>query len=290
MPAALAHLGLWGWVEPPVLLVNLAVAIAYRSAIAGPLTRFFPDAAPVPRRQEWAFYTALAILYLSFGGPLDVLGDRYLYSAHMTQHLLETMAAAPLLLMGLPAWLARPLIRWRLTRVLLDTLSHSILGGLLYSAAMGLTIIPPFYTWIEVSPLAHFGYHALLLITAVGFWWAILSPLPERPPVHPGLQMLLVTAISLPMIAEYAPVLLDTSPYYAYYAHTPRLFGLTQVADQQLGAAIMLAGMHIPTGIAFYAAFRRWAAQERLGSVDALPDILDGARREVAAPSARRRS
>jgi putative membrane protein len=287
MPPALARLSLWGWIEPTVLLVNGALAVLYWAVTAGPGLRYFADATPTTRTQRTYFFLALGILYLSFGGPLDVLADGYLFSAHMTQHLLETMAAAPLMLMGTPAWLARPLIRWRVTRVLLDTLSHSILGGLLYSAAMGLVVMPPFYTWIEISPLAHFGYHALLLMTALGFWWAILSPLPERPPVHPGLQMLLVTAISLPMIAVYAPILLDTSPYYAYYAHTPRLFGLSQVGDQQLGAAIMLAGMHIPTGMAFYAAFRRWATQERLGSVDPIPDILNGSRVETGPRRAR---
>jgi putative membrane protein len=272
------HLPFWTWVEPDVFFVSLVLAGLYLVTVRGPWQRYFRDGEPATRRQVQAFLTALGVLYLSFGGPLDVLADRYLFSAHMMQHLLETMVAAPLLILGTPAWLARPLVRQRLTRALLDVFSHSIFGGFLYSAAMGLVVLPPFYTWMLVNPWGHFGYHALLLITSLGFWWAILSPLPERPPVHPGMQMLLLTAISLPMILEYAPVLLDTSPYYSYYAHTPRLFGLTQVGDQQLGAAIMLAGMHIPTAWAFYAAFRKWAMRERVGAIDPLPDIVDGKR------------
>jgi putative membrane protein len=278
MPPALQHLSVVGWVEPGALGVNGVLAVLYWGVTSGPLTRIFPDWTPVPARQRAAFFAGLAVLYVGFGGPLDVLGDGYLYSAHMAQHLLEAFVAASLLLLGTPPWLVRPVIRCTPTRLVFDRLTRPLIALSIFTAVMALVVMPPVYTVLEQNGTVHFLYHAGVLLAALAYWWAILSPLPERPPAHPGLAMLYCTVVSLPMIGLFVPVLLDTRPYYSYYAATPRLFGLTQVGDQQLGAGLMLAGMHVPTGMAFVRSFRRWVREEGAGRVDPLPDIVDGRR------------
>ncbi len=276
MPGALHHLGVMGWVEPAPLLVNIAPALLYLAVTNGRFARRLPGRRAGSARQKVAFLAALACIYLSFGGPLDVLADGYLYSAHMVQHLLESFVAAPLLLVGTPAWLLRPLLRWHPTRVLLTAGTRPLVAQAAFTVVMALVIMPPVYAWIETDAIVHFAYHALLLVTALGYWWAIVSPVPEQPAAHPGLAMLYCTIISLPMIGLFAPILLDTRPYYPFYDHVPRVFGLTQVADQQLGAAIMLVGMHLPTGIAFRTSFRRWTQTDKVGEIDPVPNIGDG--------------
>ena len=47
------------------------------------------------------------VLLLALATPLDVSADHYLFTAHMVQHLLLTLVAAPLLLIGTPGWLLR---------------------------------------------------------------------------------------------------------------------------------------------------------------------------------------
>ena len=64
-----------------------------------------------PRRQVASFAAALGVLFLALNGPLHNLSDGYLFSAHMVQHLILTLAFPPLLLYGTPAWVARPLLR-----------------------------------------------------------------------------------------------------------------------------------------------------------------------------------
>ncbi|MDA8199657.1 MAG: hypothetical protein M0Z54_09555 [Thermaerobacter sp.] len=41
-----------------------------------------------------------------------------------------------------------------------------------------------------------------------------MSPLPKLPRQHPGMQMLYITLSGLPMLGLFAPLALDTSPYY----------------------------------------------------------------------------
>src|SRR6476620_1435984 len=66
---------------------------------------------PVLRRsQQVAFFSGLLVIFLSLNGPLHDLSDTYLFSAHMVQHLLLSLAVPPLLLAGTPGWMLRPVL------------------------------------------------------------------------------------------------------------------------------------------------------------------------------------
>src|SRR3990172_9984640 len=69
------------------------------------------DAGRVKRSQMAAFTLGVLVMYLATGSPLHELSEEYLASAHMLQHLLLTMVAAPLLLVGTPAWVWQALLR-----------------------------------------------------------------------------------------------------------------------------------------------------------------------------------
>src|SRR3989442_235431 len=57
------------------------------------------------------FTCGVGVLLRASDWPLHDLAERYLYSAHMVQHMLMTFVAAPLLLLGTPEWLARGILR-----------------------------------------------------------------------------------------------------------------------------------------------------------------------------------
>ena len=64
-----------------------------------------------PRRRVAAFAGSLCVLLGALNGPLHELSDRYLFSAHMGQHLVLTLLFPPLFLYGLPAGVVRRVIR-----------------------------------------------------------------------------------------------------------------------------------------------------------------------------------
>lgn len=54
------------------------------------------------RSQVWFFLTGLAALGMALRSSLNALAMGYLLSAHMVQHVLFTVVAPPLLLLGTP--------------------------------------------------------------------------------------------------------------------------------------------------------------------------------------------
>src|SRR5437763_17155837 len=103
-----ASLSFWTWQwDPTVLLGTLALAGGYAWLIRG---RGRVSAWPPLARVYFA--GGLLALFLALESPIDVGGDKYLFSFHMLQHLLLAMVVPPLLLLGLPEeWRAFDRIR-----------------------------------------------------------------------------------------------------------------------------------------------------------------------------------
>ena len=263
MPESLLHLSLVQWLGPDVLLTLVPLAAAYLWAVSPAGRRRFPGSRPVPRWQVWTFLGALLTIYLGFGGPLDVLADGYLYTAHMLQHTLETMLAAPLLIVSLPSWLLDPVLDRPFLGGVLRFFTRPVTGAGLFAAVFSLSLWPPVYSLYERQAGLHFLMHGLMLISAIAMWWPVWSPTDRLPRLRPLVRCLYIFLDTLPMIAPLAMVMLQSHPIYAYYDHTPRLLGLMQLDDQQLGAALMFTLMHTAYIAAFLVAFFQWSRSER---------------------------
>jgi putative membrane protein len=283
VPAELLRLPWLDWLEPNILLPIAAMAFAYYLVADGPLRASGGDD-PADRGRGWMAYAAFAVLYLSFGGPLDVLADASSFAAHMLQHTLGTMVAAPLLVAGVPVRLWRRVVRAPVLGPLMRQLVRPVPAILVFNALLGVSILPAVYDLVEQNDLVHLAEHALLVATAVLMWWPVLSRVPELPRLHPGLRMLYLFADGMPMIFTMTFPTLSSQPMYPYYAHAPELFGMSQVVEQQLGGALMITLMHIAYGIAFIVAFfdfKNAADQSRIDPVlvAVRPDGTAGARR-----------
>src|SRR6185437_11048446 len=115
-----AHIGpgldsttpLWlAWDLEPSLILGFAALLGLYFYAAGPLRRRYGWADHLDSRQTVAFVAGVAVLILALMSPLDILGDAYLFSAHMVQHMLIGVVAPPLLLLGTPGWMIEPLLR-----------------------------------------------------------------------------------------------------------------------------------------------------------------------------------
>src|SRR5213595_2753050 len=96
--------------EPSILIGTVLITGLYLYAIGPFRKHHFPDE-PIMTDQTIAFLAGMLIMFLALASPLDELGDSYLFSAHMVQHLCITIVGPPLLLIGIPGWLVDPLLR-----------------------------------------------------------------------------------------------------------------------------------------------------------------------------------
>src|ERR1700694_567525 len=99
----------WNW-EPSIVIGTALLVGLYLYGI-GPLRRKYHLADEVKRGQVVTFLLGVFIVFLALVSPLDELGDSYLFSAHMVQHLFITLVGPPLLLLGTPEWFIRPIVR-----------------------------------------------------------------------------------------------------------------------------------------------------------------------------------
>jgi putative membrane protein len=172
--------------EPSVLLGVTLVTAAYLLAVTRWRDRF-PGSAPVPAGRIAAFLLAMATILLALTTPIADLSDNYLFSMHMVEHLLLTMVMPPLLLLGLPGWLIRPLFvrvpaLMRVGRVLTNPL---VAFGLFNGIFLGYHA-PRFYDISLASRQAHAAIHLLFMLAAILTWWPRKMPL-KRPKATSGL-------------------------------------------------------------------------------------------------------
>jgi len=245
-----------GTVHPEVVLGIAALGAAWLGA-------HIARGEPMPRGRAVAFASGLATFVFALSGPLHDAAERYLFSAHMVQHLLLTLVGVPLLLVGTPVWMGdRVLGRGRRARVAW-MLTRPVAALALYTVALAVWHLPAPYGAALATPLWHVVEHATLVVTAALAWWPVLGPSTVAPPIPYGAQILHLFVFGIPMTVVAALVTGAERPLYEFYVHAPRITSLDALDDQRLGGLIMWVPAGLIPLLAFTAVFFRWAASER---------------------------
>jgi putative membrane protein len=232
--------------------------------LAGPLRSRLAPGAPFPRGQAMRFYLALVVFYLAVGSPLDQIGERFLFSAHMFQHQLLVYPAAILFLLGLPHWMIDPLFRGSFVVASLRLLTHPLSCALLYSLIVGVWHAPSLYDFA----LRHKGVHVVEHVTFFGaallYWWPLLSPSRVLPRRSHGVQMLYLLGVVISMTPVFAYITFSQDVLYPTYEFAPRIIADFTASEDQLlaGTMMKLIGLMVSLG-AFTVAFFRWYQQQK---------------------------
>lgn len=237
------------WRGEPGLLLALALVGAVYLRGFTILRRARPDR--LPRRRALAFGAGLVALAAALATPVDALAE-LLLTAHMVQHMLLTMVAPPLLLLGAPA---APLLRGLPRVVRKDALGPFLaspglqrLGSaairplpawLAFVTATWLWHLPAAYELALRDPFWHEVEHAAFLGTALLFWTPVLEPWPlrrhwPRVAMLPYLLLADLQNTALSALITFSPGIL-----YPTYAAAPRVLGIPADVDQAAAGAFM---------------------------------------------------
>lgn len=259
--------------EPSVMLGCAALAGAYVWALKGKVDR-----------HAVLFMSGVLVLLLSLASPIDVLGDHYLFSMHMVQHLLMILLVPPLLLAGIPEDLASKALAWKPLNRTEAVLSMPLLAWLIGEGMTWIWHAPPLYEAALESDAVHVFQHFTFLVASTIFWWPILAPLKDhRIPALAGVVYLVAAALSSSLLgilltfapAGIYPAYLHPKDDYGLLSTIRRQWGLTPEVDQRAGGMIMW----VPGGLAYLigmmATLARWYSEpeadedyEELGDVD----------------------
>ena len=218
--------------------------------------------AVVTRFQVTCWTLGVLAMWVASDYPVHDVAERYNFSVHMVQHLIFTMVVPPLLLLGLPAWLLRLVLRPRWLFATVRTLSRFIPALVIFNVVLVFTHWPLIVNEALTSGLVHFLIHALLLVSSLIVWMPLVSPLPEIPRLAPVLQMLYLFAWSVVPTVPASFLTFGASPLYKFYEGVPHLFGLSTLADQQAAGLIMKIGAGLLLWAIIAVVFFRWASEE----------------------------
>ena len=260
---------LWSaWnVEPGVLLALGSGSVFYAMGVRRLWRRAGPGRG-VTRRQTGWFAAGIVALLAALVSPLDRVSIA-LFSAHMTQHLLLVLVAAPLLVLGspllaglwaLPAGGRRRLARWwhraGLLRAICRALSHPLVVWTAHTAALWLWHVPSLYESALHYPGMHALEHASFIGTALPFWWLLLRA-DRRRRLPFGADILYLFAAMMQGGALGALITLAGTPWYPEHAPWTPAWGLTPLEDQELAGLIMWVPASLAYLLAVAAAFVR---------------------------------
>jgi len=191
-----------------------------------------------------------ATLAVAFLPPVERLSGE-LASAHMVQHVLLLMVAAPLLALGTPSGMVPRLPAagvW---------LAHAGTVWFWHAAA-------PYDAALQSTPL-HMAEHATFLVTAVLFWQVVTGG--SKGDLSRGYGVLLVFAMAMQTVFLSVLLTFARAPWYSSYAGTTRGWHLDPLTDQQLAGLIMWipAGLvYVGAGVALALSWLREADQEAI--------------------------
>lgn len=246
------------WNVEPFLLLGLTLAAGGYALGVNRLWRRAGVGQGVRRWQAAAFGGSLLALVVALVSPLEAMAGA-LFSAHMVQHLILVLCAAPLLVLGTPlyVWLwafppssRKAFGRWwqragRL-RVTGHVLSHPLAAWFLYAAVMWGWHAPPFFEAALHSELIHKIEHFSFLGAAMLYCWVLINPMGRRRLTRGASILYLFTTSAhgslLGVLITFAP-----SPWYKHYVDATEAWFLTPLQDQQLAGLIMW----IPVGMVY---------------------------------------
>jgi putative membrane protein len=250
------------WSLHPSVLVGTALfAGLYLYGITAWRRRHAPEERVSPWR-VLSFSLGTLILLFSLNGPVHDLSDYYLFSAHMLQHLLLTLVVPPLWLAGTPSWLLRPLFSRPRVRSVATFLTRPLVAGAVYSIVIAAWHVIQLYDLMMRDHQIHILTHLMFIAVALLMWWPVMSPSAEVPRTSPGMAMLYLFLVGIPMQVVAAMISLSGSVLYRWYAEAPRTWGLSALDDQKIGGLMMWVpgGLYLAGAIAII--FFSWAGKE----------------------------
>jgi putative membrane protein len=233
----------WRFVANPevyVLVAFLIGAYVYMVRVIGPHA-VAPGQQVVTRRNIGCFVGAMLLLFAASTWPIHQIGEDYLYSVHMLQHMMLSYFMPPLVLLATPEWLLRVLVGngrvWRAVRFL----TRPVVAAVIFNGVVMVTHIPPVVNASVQSAPLHYGLHLMLVLTAVLMWMPVVGPFPElrlsdaAKPIYLFLQSVVPTVPAAWLTFAEGVV-------YKHYNQPVRVWNMTVTDDQQVAGAMMKIG------------------------------------------------
>jgi len=242
------------WPVDPTVYAGLLVLFFGHALLA----RDAPDAS---RRHTVYFLAGLFVLWVALETPLDTIGDDYLDSVHMLQHVLLAFVAPPLMLPGLSPQMAGRLARIPGVRAMTEPVAAQVIAGVIMVGWH----IPALYEATLYNEWIHVLEHVMFVASGLVLYWPMLAATSahSRWRMSQGATLVYMLLATLPQDGVALVLIFSRVPFYDYYTHVPRLIaGYTALIDQTIAGAVLMIFGKLTLGVAAGVVFFRWFSAE----------------------------
>lgn len=247
--------------HPDVWLVMAGLGVGYWWAISR--LRVQLAAPPVSRRMIVWWYSGLVLMWAAAEWPVHDLAEHFSYGIHMTEHLVFTLACAPMLLLGMPGWLLRWLVvdrpwyqpvRWLCRPVPALALNAVVLIGSHWPAVVNRTTHDEWF---------HFAMHCVIFGAALALFLPVINRIPEMP------RLSKPTAILYLFLQGFAPIgptlwlIFAGTPLYKAYLPGLAYLGWSPTGDQEVAGSLMGAVTPVVLWVIMGYLFFSWYGEEQ---------------------------
>ncbi|RFA37604.1 cytochrome c oxidase assembly factor CtaG [Virgibacillus dokdonensis] len=280
--------------SPYFLLYILALGLLY-FLVTGPFRHKFGGDEKPTLSQQVMFYTALMILYVVKGGPIDLL-SHIMLTAHMIQMALYYLIFPILVIKSIPVWIWKKIINMPVIKPIIRLLTKPIISLLLFNGLFSLYHIPAIFDFAKSSQIAHTSISSIILVAAFIVWWPLLTPIKEMDKMKPLLKIFYIFANGVLITPACVLIIFADEPLFSAYSQSgawlqalalcvpgdvldglavqisgPEMFSpMSTLEDQQLGGIIMKIMQEITYGFILARIFFKWFTDESL-KVDPMP-------------------
>jgi cytochrome c oxidase assembly factor CtaG len=245
-PALEAAVG--SWPDCPWLVAGLAVSLAIYLRGWHRLRR--RDALRWSNARLLAYCAGLLTIFVALASPIEPF-TALLFSVHMVQHVLLTMAAPPLLwlawpllpmLSGMPAVVRDALLLLvgnRAMRQVFQFFTRPWIALSCFVSATWFWHVPALYELAQRDPVWHYLEHACFFGTAMLFWYAIVLPFPSRGRTASWWPVPMLLAADVQNTVLSAVFAFADRVLYPSYAEVPRIANWSALSDQAAAGVLM---------------------------------------------------
>ncbi len=242
-----------------VLIAALVAAWIYTVRVIGPRA-VAPGQPIVTRRQVCYFVATILMLWVASDWPMHDIGETYLYSAHMLQHMMLSYFLPPLAILATPEWFLRILIGKGRAYSAVKFLAKPVVAAVLFNLAVMVTHIPGMVNVSGDNAALHYGLHVLLVTTSLLMWMPVIGPFKELHMGYPAKMVYLFAQSVIPTVPAGWLTFGDHAVYKRYDIPV-RVWGIDVVNDQQIAGAVMkVGGTMFMWTIIVYMFFKRFSA------------------------------
>jgi cytochrome c oxidase assembly factor CtaG len=222
-------------------------------------------------RQAVLFCAGVLVMLLTLVGPLDFLGDDYLFSAHMAEHLIIMFIVPPLLILGLPRRVMERALAVPAVAAIERALGRPAVAWLIGVVVLWLWHVPTLYNAALASESVHILEHLTMMVAGTILFWPVLSTVPStRLAGGVSLVYLFTAAVAnmlLGVLLTFAPVgaypdYMRSSDGTGTFRLIRDVWGIDASQDLHIGGLLMWVVGGLVFLVALVGVFARWYRED----------------------------